>query len=125
MTNNTLVPLAPRFFNHQLTSQYFLIPTLGHPTQDIVLTRRNPFATGPAEGKNMHPIPFEDREPMHKRTSLGHDFIFDHAQYRSVFDGSNTSTKYTHMQDLSDTYDSDGILKTSSMSKGMYIDLFL
>ena len=125
MTTNTLVPLAPRFFNHQFTSQYFLIPTHGHSTQDIVLTRKNPFATGPAEGKTMHPVPFVDREHIHQRTSPGHDCIFEHAQHRSAFDDPYTSSKDTHIQDLSDTYDRDGILSSSLVAKGRYVDLYL
>ena len=125
MTTNTLVPLASRFFNHQLTPQYFLIPTLGHSKQDIVLTRRYPFSTGPAEGKTVHPIPFVDREHIHKRTLPAHDFIFEHAQYRSVYDDPQASSKYTHMQDLSDTYDRDGMLSSSLVTKGRYVDLYL
>ena len=125
MTTNTLVPLAPRFFDHQFTSPYFLIPTLGHSTQDIVLTRRDSLATGPAEGKTIHPIPFVDRERIHKRTSPGHDFIFEHAKYRSAFDEPHTSSTDTPIQGLFDTYDREGILSSSLVAKGRYVDLYL
>jgi hypothetical protein len=89
------------------------------------LTRKNPFSTGPAEGKTIHPIPFADREHIHKRTSPAHDFIFEQAQYRSVYDDPQASSTYTHMQEMSDIYDRDGILRSSLVGKGRYVDLYL
>lgn len=81
MNTNALLLLAPRFFNHQLTSQYFSIPTLGQHTEALVLTCINHSNARPVVGRNGHTIPFGDREPLHKRTLSAHDFLFDDVHY--------------------------------------------
>lgn len=125
MTTNALVPLAPRFFNHHLTSQYFLIPASGQHAEEIVLTPRNHSAPGLVDNQSGHPIPFWDQERLHKRTVTPHDFLFDYSQYRPDYDDQKASSKFTHIQDRSDTYDRDGIINTSPMVKGVYVNLYL
>ena len=125
MTTNTLVPLAPPFFNHQLTSQYFLIPNCRKNTGEIVLTRRNLPDSGPIDRPSEHPGPFWERECSRKGTFPADDFLFDHAHYIPDYNEHKTSSNYTHVQDLSDTYDKDGILSSSLVAKGRYVDLYL
>ena len=126
MTTNVLVPAVPRFFNQQISSQYFLLPAPGHPPEQIVLTHGNPSGPYPVEGQTMHPIPCGERESLPKRrTSPAQDFLFEGARYRSFYDCQKTSSKYSHVQDLSDIYDRDGIVSSLSAVKGRYVDLYL
>ena len=125
MTTNTLVPLAPRFFNHQLTSTYLLIPNCGKYAEEIVLTRKNLSDPGQIDRSSGHPVPFWERECSRKGTFPAHDFLFDHAHYIPDYNEKKTSSKYAHVQDLSDTYDRDGTINSSPRLKGMHVDLYL
>ena len=125
MNTNALVPLAPPFFNHQVTSQYFLIPTLRQHTETLVLTRTNHPLPDSVDDRPGYSIPFWDREGFHKRTLPAHDFLFDDFHFRPDYDAQNASSKYANVQDTSHTYDRDGLLNLSPMAKGLYVDLYL
>ena len=125
MTTNALVPLSPRFFYHQVTPQFFLIPTHREHTETLVLTRTNHSAPNPVDRPPVHPIPFWNRNRLHKSTLPAHDFFFDDAQYHSDYGDQKASTRYTNVQGLSDTYDRDGLLNVSPLVKGLYVNLYL
>ncbi len=124
MTTNALLPLAPRFFCHQLTSQCFLIPTPGKHTEDIVLTRTNHSHPGPVDGRPGL-IPFWERDPLPKRTLPDQEYLFDDVYYFPDNDDQKASSHYTTVQGLSDTYERGGIPNAPPVVKGLYVDFYL
>ena len=125
MTTNALVPVLPRFFNYQSASHYLLLPNFQQHTGEIVLPRTANDDQGVRDHRSGHPVPFHDREGLNKRTFPPHHYFFDCSPYSSDYGNHTASSNYTHVQDISDTYDRDGIVNTSPTNKGIYVDVYL
>lgn len=122
MVTNALVPAGPYAVEYQLVPQDYLVGTVKHYPEEIILSRMSPGEHTFSEQQS-GVLPFTAREAFQQRTSFSGDFLSGFTS-RWSSPGQKPSSPCSDDHTHATTYGSDACLMSGPIDKGTYVDFY-